>query len=375
MHWVTKPGHLAPRGGPDRRRQPARSCGRSPGVRNFGVPHRPGAARRGGRRASSSARTGSASTRRPTTTRRVAAIQEVVDGYPGCSANVQTYLKERIREVLTGVERRHRGPHLRPRPRRPAREGGRGRGGSGADRRASSDAASRAADRGPADRGRGRPGRRPSATGIKPGDVRRAAVHARWPARRSATSSATARRTTSRSGARPSRASSVDRHREPADRHADRRHGPPRRRRRRCGSRPTPNSIQPRGPVPADRRRRQRRRAATWARSAHDVEDALDEDRLPARLPRRAARRVRGAPGRPEPPAAASRSAPRSGSSCSCSGVVQQLRGWRCWRSSPCRSALVGGVGRPPIWPAASSRSARWSGSSPCSGSPPATGS
>ena len=32
----------------------------------------------------------------------LAAIQEVVDGYPGLYRDVQTYLKERIREVLTG---------------------------------------------------------------------------------------------------------------------------------------------------------------------------------------------------------------------------------------------------------------------------------
>ena len=29
-------------------------------------------------------------------------MQEVVDGYPGLRRDVQTYLKERIREVLTG---------------------------------------------------------------------------------------------------------------------------------------------------------------------------------------------------------------------------------------------------------------------------------
>ena len=33
----------------------------------------------------------------------LAAIQEVVDGYPGIHRDVQTYLKERIREVLTGT--------------------------------------------------------------------------------------------------------------------------------------------------------------------------------------------------------------------------------------------------------------------------------
>ena len=32
----------------------------------------------------------------------VAEIQEVVDGYPGLRRDVQTYLKERIREVLSG---------------------------------------------------------------------------------------------------------------------------------------------------------------------------------------------------------------------------------------------------------------------------------
>jgi len=34
----------------------------------------------------------------------VAAIQAVVDGYPGFSRNVQTYLRERVREVLTGTD-------------------------------------------------------------------------------------------------------------------------------------------------------------------------------------------------------------------------------------------------------------------------------
>ena len=54
------------------------------------------------RTASTSARTGSASIRPSTTTRRLPPIQEVVNGYPGLRRDVQTYLKERIREVLTG---------------------------------------------------------------------------------------------------------------------------------------------------------------------------------------------------------------------------------------------------------------------------------
>ena len=33
----------------------------------------------------------------------LAAVQEAVDGYPGLYRDVQTYLKERIKEVLTGA--------------------------------------------------------------------------------------------------------------------------------------------------------------------------------------------------------------------------------------------------------------------------------
>src|SRR5207244_12374566 len=34
----------------------------------------------------------------------VTAVQRVVDGYPGLSKNVQTYLREKVREVLTGTD-------------------------------------------------------------------------------------------------------------------------------------------------------------------------------------------------------------------------------------------------------------------------------
>ena len=47
----------------------------------------------------------------------LAAVQEVVDGYPGIRRDVQTYLKERIREVLTGSSETHRREGLRRRPR------------------------------------------------------------------------------------------------------------------------------------------------------------------------------------------------------------------------------------------------------------------
>ena len=52
--------------------------------------------------ASISARIGSALIRRLTMTQTLAKVQELVDGYPGLYRDVQTYLKERIREVLTG---------------------------------------------------------------------------------------------------------------------------------------------------------------------------------------------------------------------------------------------------------------------------------
>ena len=45
----------------------------------------------------------------------LAAVQEIVDGYPGLYRDVQTYLKERIREVLTGTSNAVVDPHLRRR--------------------------------------------------------------------------------------------------------------------------------------------------------------------------------------------------------------------------------------------------------------------
>ena len=39
----------------------------------------------------------------------MAKIQEVVDGYPGLYRDLLTYLKERIKEVLTGAGATHRG--------------------------------------------------------------------------------------------------------------------------------------------------------------------------------------------------------------------------------------------------------------------------
>ena len=96
-------GHVAGRRRSASRPQPAKELRAIPGVRNFGAHIGQALVSRRGRSASTSARTGSASTRRRTTTRPLARIQEVVDGYPGLHRDVQTYLKERIREVLTGA--------------------------------------------------------------------------------------------------------------------------------------------------------------------------------------------------------------------------------------------------------------------------------
>ena len=52
----------------------------------------------------------------------VAKVQAVVDGYPGLQRDLLTYLRERIKEVLTGREREHRRAHFRPGLAHPARE-------------------------------------------------------------------------------------------------------------------------------------------------------------------------------------------------------------------------------------------------------------
>ena len=69
-----------------------------------------------------------------TTTRPWRRSRTSMDGYPGMYRDVQTYLQERIKEVLTGAERHHRRAALRPRPGRAAREGAGGQGGHGGGR-------------------------------------------------------------------------------------------------------------------------------------------------------------------------------------------------------------------------------------------------
>ena len=118
-HALADPaGHVGAGGDADLGARPARTCARSPGVRNCGSHigqalladevvrrrlRRELDQRRPRRRLRQDARG-----------RRTGRSRAI----PGLYRDVQTYLRERIKEVLTGTERVHRGPDLRPRPRR-----------------------------------------------------------------------------------------------------------------------------------------------------------------------------------------------------------------------------------------------------------------
>ena len=102
MHWLTKPGTSQPEDGADHD-SGQQGAARHPRRAQLRRPHRPGlpggrVVRRELRRELDQRRS-----RRSTMTRRWPPIQETVDGYPGLYRDVQTYLKERIREVLTGA--------------------------------------------------------------------------------------------------------------------------------------------------------------------------------------------------------------------------------------------------------------------------------
>ena len=103
MHWVTQPGTS----NAEEVRVSQLACKElhdHPGRAQLRLAHRPGASQPTRWWASTSVRTGSASTPRVGLRRRPwPPIQEVVDGYPGIHRDVQTYLKERVREVLTGT--------------------------------------------------------------------------------------------------------------------------------------------------------------------------------------------------------------------------------------------------------------------------------
>ena len=176
MHWVDEAGHV---GRCEETRISVRGL-QGPAGRS---PESATAARTSARRwsptrctASTSGRTGSASTRTPTTTRRWPPCTGRVDGYPGLYRDVQTYLRERIKEVLTGTSEsivvRIFGPDLDG----AARQGGRGRGRDRARSTGSSTPKRRA--RRPICRTsqvRARPATAARSYGLKPGDIRRQA--------------------------------------------------------------------------------------------------------------------------------------------------------------------------------------------------------
>jgi CzcA family heavy metal efflux pump len=101
MHWVTKPGTSHP----EMQRmtiQASREMRAIPGVRNFGAHI--------GRAVAADEVVGVNFTenwisidRNVDYNKTLAAIQETVEGYPGLYRDVQTYLRERIKEVLTGT--------------------------------------------------------------------------------------------------------------------------------------------------------------------------------------------------------------------------------------------------------------------------------
>ena len=250
-----------------------------------------------------------------------AQIEETVSGFPGMFTNVETYLAGADQRGDHRRERADRGAHRRAGPRRAPGEGRRGEGGDGAGqghrRRARRAAAARAADRGRRRPGQGpgvrhQAGRRPTRAaatlmaGEEVGDIFRDGQDLRRPgleragvdARASATSATSSSTRRERQPGAPRRRchrhAAADTEQHPARRHV----APHRHRRRRAWPRPRLGGS---GPAGAPR-----------------------PDRLPARAPRRADRRVPGAPERPEPPPLVRRASRWSASCCSatrCSGT------------------------------------------------------
>ena len=102
----------------------------------------------------------------------VAEIREVIESYPGLYRTLQTYLRERVKEVLSGVERVDRRARLRPGRRRPDDEGGGDRGAGWRRSTASSIRTLSRSSRSRRLRSKST-SRRRSATGSRPGHVRR----------------------------------------------------------------------------------------------------------------------------------------------------------------------------------------------------------
>ena len=117
MHRVTVAGEQGPAG--DSRRAQLR------------LAHRPGRGRRRSRRPELHRAVDQHRPGRRLRRRRSKKIEEVVDAYPGLYRDVLTYLRERIKEVLTGASADDRRAAVRPGPGRAAGQGEGGRGGDG----------------------------------------------------------------------------------------------------------------------------------------------------------------------------------------------------------------------------------------------------
>ena len=208
MHWVEKPGHLDRGDAPHHR---ARQQGAARHSRACATSARTSAAPRSPTKSSgrTSPSCGSASIPSVDYDATVAKIQDVVDGYPGLYRDLLTYLRERIKEVLTGASAtivvRIEGPDL---DRLQAHAGSRSRR-AGADRRRRRSQGA-AAGAGAADRSEvpararraARAHRRRRAPRRHDGRARR---------RRSASSSRISASSTSWCGARPRRAAASTR--------------------------------------------------------------------------------------------------------------------------------------------------------------------
>ena len=364
MHWVSAPGTSVA----DMERTTRRSTAAAgdPGRAQFRVAHRPGPARRGDRRGQPRRELGQ---RRPE--RRLHRDGRQGPGgrrnHPGFYRDVQTYLDERIEEVLTGgkapiimrvfgddqtvmkakaneIEKLLRGihgvvdPHVDLVGLVPQLE----------------------IDRGP----RQGPGQGPQTRRRPPGS--RGPGRQRGGRQRLHQGQDLQRRRLEHPG-HPQRPDSPG---QPAHRHALRRPRPARRRRRHQHQ-THPERHRPRERLPQDRRQRRRQRRGPRTVAA-GINEQLAQRGIPAGLPRRSHRRVPGAAGRPEPHVHR-RHRRRGGHLPAAAAVLRQLAARRLvFLTLP--FALVGGVLA--VWTArASSRSARSSASSPSSASPPATAS
>ena len=371
MHWITEAGHLASRGDGGSSTQASRELRAIPGVRNFGShigqaflaeeivgvelrreldQHRPaGRLRRDARRDRGGGQ------------RLSRALPQRAD------------LPERAdRRGADRRERADRRAHLRPGPGRLRDQGRRGQGGARRTSTASSTCTSSC--RPTCRRSRSRSNLAAAQRyGLKPGDVRRAAATLLVGRGGRRHLPRTARPTTSTSGARPqTRHSLTDIRNLPIDTPsggrvrlgdvADVRIAPdaerhPARERPRAGSTSAPTCA-----------------GATSARSSATSSERLRRSTFPLGYHAELLGEYAGAAGRPEPPAALRRSPPRIGIFLLLQAAFGSLRlALLFFLTLPIGAGRrrAGGV----RWPAASSRSARSSASSRCSGSRRATAS